>query len=113
LIQRKGSKMGKNLGRTTGWIHSARLQQQGVQMIAGAQIEGRDQRGLLIRVGTRQRALEVDDLVACIGQEPEQRLLHDLLARGRKPHQIGGVRDASAISALRAIREGVALGRFL
>lgn len=113
LIQRKGSKMGKNLGRTTGWIHTARLQQQGVQMIAGAQVEGRDERGLLIRVGTRQRVLEIDDLVACIGQEPEQRLLRDLLARGHKPHMIGGAREATALSALRAIREGVALGRNL
>jgi 2,4-dienoyl-CoA reductase (NADPH2) len=113
LIQRKGSRMGKNLGRTTGWIHSARLQQQGVQMIAGAQIEGRDDRGLLIRVGTRQRVLDIDDLVACVGQEPEQRLLQDLLARGHKPHKIGGAREASELSALRAIREGVALGRNL
>jgi 2,4-dienoyl-CoA reductase (NADPH2) len=113
LIQRKGSKMGKNLGRTTGWIHSARLQQQGVQMIAGAHIEGRDQHGLIIRVGARQRVLEIDDLVACVGQEPEQRLLHELVARGRKPHQVGGARDATLLSALRAIREGVALGRHL
>jgi len=113
LIQRKGSKMGKNLGRTTGWIHSARLQQQGVQMIAGAQIEERDERGLLIRVGTRQRVLEIDDLVACIGQEPEQTLLPTLMAQGRKPHLIGGARDATALSALRAIREGVALGSHL
>jgi 2,4-dienoyl-CoA reductase (NADPH2) len=113
LIQRKGSKMGKNLGRTTGWIHTARLQQQGVQMIAGAQIEGRDERGLIVRIGTRERVLEIDDLVACIGQEPDLRLAHELSAHGRKVHAIGGARDAALLSALRAIREGVALGRHL
>jgi 2,4-dienoyl-CoA reductase (NADPH2) len=113
LIQRKGSKMGKNLGRTTGWIHTARLQQQGVQMIAGAQIEGRDQRGLILRIGNRERVLEIDDLVACVGQEPELGLAQELSAQGRKVHLIGGARDATLLSALRAIREGVALGRHL
>jgi 2,4-dienoyl-CoA reductase (NADPH2) len=113
LVQRKGSKMGKNLGRTTGWIHSARLQQRGVQLIAGAQIEGRDQRGLLIRIGARERLLEIDDLVACIGQEPDLRLAQDLARHGTRIHLIGGVRDATNLSALRAIREGVALGRAL
>jgi 2,4-dienoyl-CoA reductase (NADPH2) len=110
LVQRKGSKMGKDLGRTTGWIHNARLQQCGVQLIAGAQIEGRDERGLLIRIGARERVLEIDDLVACIGQESDLRLTQDLARQGVPVHLIGGARDATNLSALRAIREGVALG---
>jgi 2,4-dienoyl-CoA reductase (NADPH2) len=110
LVQRKGSKMGKNLGRTTGWIHSARLQHRGVQLIGGAQIEAWDGRGLRIRIGASERVLAIDDLVACIGQAPDLRLAEDLSRLGRHPHLVGGVRDAANLSALRAIHEGMAVG---
>jgi hypothetical protein len=72
-----GSQMGKNLGRTTGWIRTARLRECGVQLIAGAQSEGREQRGLVMCVGQRERVLEIDDVVACIGQEPDLRFVQD------------------------------------
>jgi 2,4-dienoyl-CoA reductase (NADPH2) len=111
LLQRKGSKMGKNLGRTTGWIHTARLQRQGVQMIAGVHIDGVEPRGLVIRIGARVRLLEVDQIIACIGHEPNRRLADELMARGRPVHILGGARDGALLSAARAIEEGERLAQ--
>lgn len=113
LLQRKGSKMGKNLGRTTGWIRQARLIRRGVQMIPGVRVQAIDQRGLVVAIGQRERVLEIDDLVVCIGQEPVTELANELCAAGQQPHSIGGARDASTLSAERAIREGVELGSLL
>jgi 2,4-dienoyl-CoA reductase (NADPH2) len=110
LVQRKGSKMGKGLGRTTGWIHSARLQRRGVQLIAGALVAGRDADGLHIRIGSHERVLPVDDVVACIGQDPDRDLAKDLSRLGRHPHLVGGASEATELSALRAIHEGTELG---
>jgi 2,4-dienoyl-CoA reductase (NADPH2) len=110
LLQRKGSKMGKNLGRTTGWIRHARLVNRGVQMIPGVRVQGIDQRGLVLTIGQRKRVLEVDDVVVCIGQVPVSELADELRAAGLRPQVIGGARDATALSAERAIREGVDLG---
>jgi 2,4-dienoyl-CoA reductase (NADPH2) len=110
LVQRKGSKMGKGLGRTTGWIHGARLQRRGVQLIAGALVTGWDGQGLRIRIGANERLLPVDDVVACIGQDPDLRLAEDLSRLGRQPHLLGGARDAANLSVLRAIAEGTDLG---
>ena len=37
LLQRKKGKLGAGLGKTTGWIHRATLQQGGVEMIGEAE----------------------------------------------------------------------------
>ncbi len=116
LLQRKASKPGASLGKTTGWIHRAALSMKKVQMLAGVNYEAIDERGLLVSYGEkRDRAelLEVDTVVLCAGQEPQRELEAPLLAAGLKPHRIGGADLASELDAKRAIDQGSRLAATL
>ncbi|HET9025235.1 MAG TPA: NADPH-dependent 2,4-dienoyl-CoA reductase, partial [Burkholderiaceae bacterium] len=48
LLQRKAGKLGKGLGKTTGWIHRAALKMKRVEMIGGVNYERVDERGLTV-----------------------------------------------------------------
>ena len=48
LLQRKDEALGKNLGKTTGWVHRAALKDKRVQMIGGVSYERVDDAGLHI-----------------------------------------------------------------
>ena len=66
LLQRKSSKVGAGLGKTSGWVHRAALQARGVEMSRGVTYERIDERGLHITTGGRApmtRILPVDFLV--------------------------------------------------
>ncbi|MGL5584610.1 MAG: FAD-dependent oxidoreductase [Plesiomonas sp.] len=106
LLQRKESKVGAGLGKTTGWIHRASLQQHNVQMWAGVQYHNIDDQGLHIEYAGQRQILAVDNIILCTGQEPLRELADQLLALGRKPHVIGGADVASELDAKRAIRQG-------
>merc|ERR1712174_28441 len=72
MLQRKKGKVGKNLGRTTGWIHRATLQQSGrVEMIDGVQeYKCIDENGYLhiVTKHGKERVLKVDNIILCAGQ---------------------------------------------
>ncbi|MDT4919533.1 MAG: 2,4-dienoyl-CoA reductase, partial [Pseudonocardiales bacterium] len=110
LLQRKSSKVGAGLGKTSGWVHRASLQAKGVEMIRGVSYELIDDRGLHITVGskagTMPRVLQVDDVVICAGQEPRRELVEDLQAAGVSVHLIGGADVAAELDAKRAIDQG-------
>jgi len=109
LMQRKAKKVGSDLGKTTGWIHRARLQARGVEMLNGVSYERIDGDGFHIRVGDEHRRLPVDTVVLCAGQEPDGSLAGPLREGGVSVHLIGGAREASGLDAVRAIREGTEL----
>jgi 2,4-dienoyl-CoA reductase (NADPH2) len=112
LLQRKPSRMGAGLNRTTGWVHRATLVRRGVQMLTGVNYERVDDRGLHISFGPgreRGQLLEVDDIVICAGQDPRRELVDELLAAGIALHVVGGARLAAELDAKRAIDEGVRL----
>ena len=116
LLQRKASKPGAGLGKTTGWIHRAALQMKKVEMLAGVNYEAIDERGLLISYGEKRdnpQLLEVDHIVLCAGQEPLRELEAPLLAAGLKPHRIGGADVAAELDAKRAINQGSRLAATL
>ena len=116
LLQRKASKVGAGLGRTTGWVHRKTLLARGVEMIAAVTYERIDDTGLHIAVGAknpRPRRLDVDDVVICAGQEPRRELHGDLLAAGRTVHLIGGADVARELDAKRAIDQGTRLAATL
>lgn len=113
LLQRKTSSLGKNLGRTTGWIHRRTLSTKGVEMIAGVSYEAVDDRGLHIKVGEQARCLEVDHVVVCAGQNSCTELVAELAQRGITAHIIGGARLAAELDAKRAIDEGSRLAASL
>ena len=110
LLQRKLSKPGAGLGKTSGWVHRAVLARNGVVMLAGVQYDRIDDHGLHITVGGEQRLLAVDHVVICAGQESLAELMpEDVTAAGPRFHKIGGAALASELDAKRAIREGAEL----
>ena len=112
LLQRKSSKVGKNLGKTTGWIHRTSLKNRKVQMMPGVTYRKIDDEGLHITVtpkGAEQgedRVLPVDTIILCAGQEPLRELQSGLEAAGLPVHLIGGSDVAAELDAKRAIDQG-------
>ena len=118
MLQRKSGKLGAGLGKTTGWIHRTELARRGVQMIPGAQYLGIDDDGLHVRLTGRDgevedRALAVDSIVLCTGQDPRRDLHAELAELGVTSHLIGGADVASELDAKRAIDQGTRLAASL
>ncbi len=112
LLQRKSEKLGKRLGKTTGWIHRAGLQMKNVEMIGGANYEKIDADGLHISSGDGRenpQVIAADTIVLCAGQVPERSLADRLIAQGRTVHVIGGADVAAELDAKRAIDQGTRL----
>jgi 2,4-dienoyl-CoA reductase (NADPH2) len=104
LLQRKASKPGENLGKTTGWIHRTQLKNKGVTMIAGVEYIGIDDAGLHIVIdGSDARTLAVDHVVICAGQEPLRELQAGLIASGFEVQVVGGAFKATELDAKTAI----------
>jgi 2,4-dienoyl-CoA reductase (NADPH2) len=116
LLQRKAQKLGKGLGKTTGWIHRAGLQMKNVKMVGGVNYEKIDADGLHVSDGEARenpRVITVDTIVLCAGQVPERSLADDLIAKGRSVHIIGGADVAAELDAKRAIDQGTRLAASL
>ncbi len=109
LLQRKTSKVGKGLGKTTGWVHRQSLKHYNVQMINGVQYEKIDDEGLHIKVHDKPNVLRVDNIIVCAGQISFKPLLIPLQEAGFSVHVIGGASVASELDAKRAIRQGAEL----
>ena len=110
LLQRKTTRPGAGLGKTSGWVHRATLVRNGVTMLAGVQYDRIDDAGLHITVGGEQRLLEVDNVVICAGQESLAELMPaEGTTGGPGFHKIGGAALAAELDAKRAIREGAEL----
>ena len=109
LLQRKASKVGDGLGKTTGWIHRASLKARDVEMMAGVQYDRIDDAGLHITVNGQSHTLPVDNVIICAGQEPLRELQAGLEAAGCRVHLIGGADVAAELDAKRAIKQGTEL----
>ncbi|HQR20641.1 MAG TPA: FAD-dependent oxidoreductase [Burkholderiaceae bacterium] len=112
LLQRKAGKLGKGLGKTTGWIHRAALQMKQVEMIGGVNYERITPQGLVVSYGADRKdgqLIECDTIVLCAGQEPLRELQSPLQAAGVPVHLIGGADEATELDAKRAIDQGTRL----
>ena len=109
LLQRKTSKVGDGLGKTTGWIHRTGLKNRAVHMIAGVTYNKVDDAGLHITVGGEPKLIPADTVILCAGQDPLRELQADLQAAGCKVHLIGGADVAAELDAKRAIKQGAEL----
>lgn len=110
LLQRKSTKVGANLGKTTGWAHRAGLLARGVNMLAGVEYVKIDDQGLHIKVNDQSQILDVDNIIVCAGQDPLKELAEGL----NKPfHCIGGADVAAELDAKRAIDQGTRLAAIL
>lgn len=108
MLQRKSGKPGRDLGKTTGWIHRMLVKQAGVEMLSGVGYQRIDDRGLHIIHQGKERCLEVDNVVICAGQLPNTEL-SEALVTGIPVHSIGGCDQARELDAERAIRQGAEL----
>ncbi|GAD61610.1 NADPH-dependent 2,4-dienoyl-CoA reductase [Aquipseudomonas alcaligenes] len=107
LLQRKKSKVGDGLGKTTGWIHRTGLKNKNVQMLNSVEYLKVDDAGLHIRIGEGEsQLLPVDTVIVCAGQDPLRELQEGLEAAGQKVHLIGGADVAAELDAKRAINQG-------
>lgn len=109
LLQRKTSKVGAGLGKTSGWVHRATLAKKGVKMLPGCSYKAVTDSGLLIERDGQEQLLEVDHIIVCAGQVPFRSLYDELQAQGVKVHLIGGADVAAELDAKRAIRQGAEL----
>ncbi|MDG2339920.1 MAG: NADPH-dependent 2,4-dienoyl-CoA reductase [Paracoccaceae bacterium] len=116
LLQRKNERLGRRLGKTTGWIHRAAMKMKQVEMIGGVNYERIDDRGLYVSFGeTRENPtlIEADTIVLCAGQQSERSLADALISQGIECHVIGGADVASELDAKRAINQGTRLAAAL
>ncbi|WP_422488838.1 FAD-dependent oxidoreductase [Endozoicomonas sp. ALE010] len=107
LLQRKKSKPGKNLGKTTGWIHRSSLANRGVRMVPACEYHKVDDQGLHLSIAGEPQVLDVDSVVICAGQEPMRELADSI--SGKTVHLIGGADVAAELDAKRAINQGCRL----
>jgi 2,4-dienoyl-CoA reductase (NADPH2) len=103
LLQRKPTKLGEGLAKTTGWARRLLLQKRGVHMLGGCQYQRIDDAGLHLRIGEDERVLDVDTVVICAGQEPRRELVAGLEAAGKPYTLVGGADVAVELDAKRAI----------
>ena len=109
MLQRKASKPGDGLGKTTGWIHRTTLLARGVKMIPAVSYQKIDDAGLHVFIDGEPQLLAVDNVILCAGQEPRRELAEPLRAAGRPLHLIGGCDVAAELDARRAIAQGTRL----
>ena len=116
LLQRKKTKHGKGLGKTTGWIHRAALKMKDVNFVGGVNYEKIDASGLHVSFGEAREnptVIEADTIVLCAGQVSERSLADALESQGTKVHVIGGADVAAELDAKRAINQGTRLAAVL
>ncbi|MFK7995967.1 MAG: FAD-dependent oxidoreductase [Granulosicoccus sp.] len=113
LLQRKQTKVGKDLGKSTGWIHRRALSMRDVTMLNGCEYVKIDDDGLHITTNGEAKVLDVDHIVICAGQEPLRELQEPLQTLGVSVHLIGGADVASELDAKRAIDQGTRLAATL
>jgi len=105
LMQRKSTRVGRGLGKTTGWTHRMSLDKRGVQMINGIDYEKVDDQGLHVTVAGVPQLFEVDTVVVCAGQVPKRDLYDELSDSGIGTSLIGGAFEASELDAKAAIKQ--------
>lgn len=109
LLQRKPGKLGRTLGKTTGWIHQLELKKRHVNMLSDIRYLKIDEQGLHIERSGEKELLPADNIIICAGQDSNNPLIDTLQTDGINVHQIGGARSSTKLDAARAIKEAIDL----
>ncbi|HEK1913198.1 TPA: NADPH-dependent 2,4-dienoyl-CoA reductase [Proteus mirabilis] len=109
MTQRKSGKFGLSLGKTTGWIHRLTLQKKGVKWLTGCHYQKITEQGVIIEHNEQQQLLAADSVILCTGQQSYRPLLQALQQENKTVHLIGGAKEAKALDAKRAIKQGTEL----
>ncbi len=115
MLQRKTTRFGQTLGKTTGWVLRLKMKKAGVEQINGVRYLLVDDRGLHVEVEGQARLIDVDHVVVCAGQVSVNELYHELNPWGKAQniHLVGGAYMAAKVDAERAVREGAEVGAIL
>lgn len=105
LLQRKDSKVGGGLGKTTGWTHRLALMRRGISMMNAVDYVRIDDAGLHIMYANQPHCLPVDTVIICAGQEPLRHLYDELQAKGISAELVGGAYEAAELDAKAAINQ--------
>lgn len=111
LLQRKKGAFGKNLGKTTGWIHRTYLRDRGVKMLGGVEYLKISDSGLHILHKGKEQILDVDQIIICAGQESLVEISNE--NSSIPAHLIGGAFKALELDAKEAIKQGALLAATL
>jgi 2,4-dienoyl-CoA reductase (NADPH2) len=109
LLKRSPGKHGKNLGKTTGWIHRSSLKKKKVNMLSSCEYLSITDEGFRITSNEREMLLDVDHIIICAGQEANDKLSNSLSLEKEHIHVIGGAKNSSGLDAKRAIKEAAYL----
>jgi 2,4-dienoyl-CoA reductase (NADPH2) len=109
LCQRSATKIGKTLGKTTGWIHRTSLNRNQVTMLNNLEYIKIDDAGLHCKINHKIEILGVDNIVICAGQESNKKLANELKQNKINYHIIGGANKALELDAKFAIEQGTKL----
>ncbi len=108
LMQRKASKHGKGLGKTTGWIHRMTLKKQNVKFLNNLEYQEITQNKLIFKQENKEKFIPIDSVVLCSGQRSVNELYKELKEK-ENVHIIGGAKLAEQVDAKRAIDEAFRL----
>ena len=101
------------LGVSTGWIIRSSLAKRGVKVMTGVTYQRIDDEGLHVLIEDVPRAIAVDTVVICAGQESNRSLFETLLMRGVETHIIGGAKLAADVLLAETTGRARAHGRIL
>ncbi len=115
MLQRKQTRFGQGLNKTSGWVHRASIKMKGVETIGGVSYDKVDDEGLHITIRSgkgehqteQKRVLDVDHIILCTGQVSENALYQELADDQFSLfglHLVGGAEFAGELDAKRAIR---------
>jgi 2,4-dienoyl-CoA reductase (NADPH2) len=110
MLKRSAGRFGAELGKTTGWIHREVAKQHNVKQLAECEYLAFDAQGLKIRHKGEEQYLDVDTVIACIGQVSNDKIFNKESLPANH-HVIGGAKLAAAIDAKRAIFEALQVAR--
>jgi 2,4-dienoyl-CoA reductase (NADPH2) len=113
LFQRKKEKLGRRLGKTTGWIHRLSLKHKQVEMYAGVNYVRIDDQGLHVIIDDKPQVFAVDSIILCTGQVEDNALFKPLKEAGKNVHLIGGAFKALELDARHAIDQACRLAALL
>ncbi len=113
MMQRKKSKIGASLGKTTGWVHRLSLKYRKVRMLNAVQYHKIDEQGVHISRNGKDELIEADTVIVCAGQYSVNDLYQPLKDQGVSVHIIGGAFEAGELDAKRAIKQGSELAAVL
>ncbi|MEO0441314.1 MAG: NADPH-dependent 2,4-dienoyl-CoA reductase [Pseudomonadota bacterium] len=106
LLQRKDSRVGAGLGKTTGWTHRLALTRRGVGMMNGVSYEKIDDDGLhILQSDGQPHLIEADTVIICAGQDPLRDLYDELESADLSADLIGGAYEAKELDAKAAINQ--------